>query len=369
MYMMGFLKRWRRWINACLKSSKASVLVNGSPTDEFYLKRGLRQGDPLSPFLFVLALEVLEVFIKRATSLGLFNGVQLPNGGPNLTHLCYADDVIFMGLKVNLSKSSLMGVGVEHHEVENMATVIWCKTGSIPFKFLGLPIGDNMKRISPWKPIIDKFAKRLSSWKAKTLSLGGRITLAKAVLGNLPSYFLSIFKAPVKVLKTLEGLRRDFVWGKTGSKCKMRWVAWNKIQAPRRFCGLGLGEMRSLNWALLMKWRWRFKSDPNQFWARVVMAIHGDHGEVDQVPLKISLTGAWKDTVFVAKDLRKAGIDNPELLGLDEKNNTFSLTQFRGEVAERIGEKVELGKVKWNNWVPHKVGYFVWKLSLGCICF
>ncbi|KAJ0478339.1 putative RNA-directed DNA polymerase [Helianthus annuus] len=389
MKMMGFPKRWRRWVNACLSSSKASVLVNGSPSKEFYLKRGLRQGDPLSPFLFILVLEVLEVFMKRAVRLGLFEGVQLPNGGPVLTHLCYADDVIFLGrwseknvmnlkrilrclylvsgLKVNLAKSSIMGVGVDNDTILAMANNLRCKKGDIPFMFLGLPIGENMKRVKPWRPIIDKFAKKLSRWKSKTLSMGGRITLAKAVLGNLPSYYLSIFKAPLKVIKTLEGIRRDFVWGHTGSRCKMRWVAWSKVQAHMRLGGLGVGEIRTLNWALLLKWKWRFKHYPNHLWSNVIKAIHNRSDGVQDSPLITNIAGNWKDILMVTKDIDKAGIPGAESLGIVALDGSYSVAQFRWKVAEILNIRVMSDGFNWNVWTPCKVLYFIWKLRLGSI--
>ncbi|KAJ0532694.1 hypothetical protein HanIR_Chr09g0399811 [Helianthus annuus] len=99
--------------------------------------------------------------------------------------------------------------------------------------------------------------------------MGGKITLAKAVLGNLPSYYLSIFKAPVKVLKTLEGICRDFVWGFTGAKCKIRWAAWWKVQTHKRLGGLGLGEIHSLSWALLLKWSVRYLKNVDQLCVRI----------------------------------------------------------------------------------------------------
>jgi hypothetical protein len=78
---------------------------------------------------------------------------------------------------------------------------------------LGLPIGANMNKGLNWKPIIDKFHNRLSSWKAKTLSYGGRLTLIKSVLGALGTYYFSLFKAPKYVIDYMEKLRRNFFWG------------------------------------------------------------------------------------------------------------------------------------------------------------
>ncbi|KAJ9535890.1 LOW QUALITY PROTEIN: hypothetical protein OSB04_un000946 [Centaurea solstitialis] len=149
-------------IRNCLNSSSISILLNGSPTKEFKPQIGVRQGDPLAPFLFILAAEGLHVAMLEALEKGVFKGVQLPNGGPTVSHLQYADDAIFLGdwsrsnirnlirvlrcfhlssgLRVNWTKSNLIGVGVETHEIAATANSINCKVGSLPLFYLGLPI-------------------------------------------------------------------------------------------------------------------------------------------------------------------------------------------------------------------------------------
>lgn len=139
MLKMGFGTKWCAWIRACLTSSKASVLVNGSPTDEFKLFRGLRQGDPLSPFLFLFVMEALHVMIEKAKIAGRIRGIQVGEEVPVLSHLFYADDAVFLGewgennvnnivlllqcfflasgLKINLQKCRLMGVGVKMEDI------------------------------------------------------------------------------------------------------------------------------------------------------------------------------------------------------------------------------------------------------------
>ncbi|XP_071715046.1 uncharacterized mitochondrial protein AtMg01250-like [Rutidosis leptorrhynchoides] len=97
MESMGFGAKWRNWIFACLKSASVSILVNGSPTSEFTLKRGIRQGDPLSPFLFIIAAEGLNILTNAATEKGLFKGVEIGEDKVKISHLQYADDTIFLG--------------------------------------------------------------------------------------------------------------------------------------------------------------------------------------------------------------------------------------------------------------------------------
>jgi hypothetical protein len=88
-------------------------------------------------------------------------------------------------------------------------------SGGFPFIYLGFPIGANMNLVKFWQPFIDSFHSRLAVWKAKTLSFGGRITLLKSVLGSLPLYYFSLFKAPVHVIDALEKIRKNLLW--TGS--------------------------------------------------------------------------------------------------------------------------------------------------------
>ncbi|KAJ0828828.1 putative RNA-directed DNA polymerase [Helianthus annuus] len=333
---MNFPVQWRKWIGACLKSSWASVLVNGSPTSEFNLQRGLRQGDPLSPFLFILAMQALDVIMTRANERNIFQGIKLPNEGPCISHLCYADDVIFMGewsetnivnlnrilrcfymtsgLKVNLRKSSLYGVGVEDEEITRMATKLKCRKGDMPFGFLGLTIGANMKREKYWKPVIDKFNKKLSAWKAKCLSFAGRLVLAKAVMGALPNYYLSMYIAPKKVIQKLETIRRKFVWGSKEGKNKICWIAWKTMIRPRKYGGFGMGDLRNANLALLTKWGWKYKARQEALWATVVKAIHENKRSHKYLPLNKGVAGVWKDILASFEELNNKGINVRERL-------------------------------------------------------
>ncbi|GJW83518.1 cysteine-rich receptor-like protein kinase [Tanacetum coccineum] len=95
---MGFGDRWCNWIEACFKSSRISVLVNGSPTGEFSMERGIRQGDPLSQSLYLIAAEGLNVTLKEAVSKGIYKGVQIGRERrASISHLQYADDTLVFG--------------------------------------------------------------------------------------------------------------------------------------------------------------------------------------------------------------------------------------------------------------------------------
>ncbi|GKA92070.1 RNA-directed DNA polymerase, eukaryota, reverse transcriptase zinc-binding domain protein [Tanacetum coccineum] len=185
---LEFGYKWCSWIKACLSSSRAYILVNGSPTSEFSINRGLRHGDSLSPFLFILVMEGLHNAFAEAVGNGLISGININNSTINISHLFFADDVIITtdwnardleniirvlyvfylasGLKINIHKSNIYSIGVNEEEYSNMASNADCIAGNIPFNYLGLPIGSNMKSIASWKMLVDRFHLRLSTLKA-----------------------------------------------------------------------------------------------------------------------------------------------------------------------------------------------------------
>ncbi|MCI18312.1 RNA-directed DNA polymerase (Reverse transcriptase), partial [Trifolium medium] len=206
-------------IRECVCTATTSILVNGSPTDEFPRRRGLRQGDPLSPFLFLLAAEGLNVLMEAMVARNLFTGYNIGEQGlVSVSHLQFADDTLLLGvkswanvralravlvlfetmsgLKVNFNKSMLVGVNISDSWLGEAASVLCCKVGKIPFLYLGLPIGGDPRRLSFWDPVLLRIKNRLSGWKSRFLSFGGRLVLLRSVLTSLPVFAISFFKAP-----------------------------------------------------------------------------------------------------------------------------------------------------------------------------
>nr|CCA66180.1 hypothetical protein [Beta vulgaris subsp. vulgaris] len=314
---MNFPVKWCEWIKTCVTSASASILVNGSPTPPFKLHRGLRQGDPLSPFLFVLVGEVLSQMISKATSLQLWRGIPACSRGSEITHLQYADDtlmfceantnslkniqktlIIFQlvsGLQVNFHKSSLMGLNVTSSWIQEAANSLMCKIGTIPFSYLGLPIGDNPARIRTWDPIIDKLEKKLASWKGKLLSLGGRLTLIKASLSNLPLYYMSLFPVPKGVIEKINKLMRAFLWCGDFGKRPFSMVSWSIVQQPKTSGGLGIGNILHKNLSLLFKWIWRLFENPSSMWGSIIRSKYNYSSTCSISDLKKPVSGGpWK---------------------------------------------------------------------------
>ena len=152
-----------------------------------------------------------------------------------------------------------MGIGVSENEIQEWATSLGCGSGLLQFTYLGLPVGASMRKPHHWAVVIDKMKNKLAMWKAKLLSIGGRRTLVKAVLGSISLYFFSLFRALVSVLKLLEGVRSNLFWGGEGcdrerTKRHIHWVNWGKVVAPFAKGCLNIGGIRDLNWGLVGKW-------------------------------------------------------------------------------------------------------------------
>ena len=185
MFKMNFPILWRSWIMERVTTATTSVLVNGCPTNEFCFERGLRQGDPFSPFLFLLAAEGLNVIMSALCpiifSLLIALGVQTT---VSVSHLQFADDTLLVGvkswanvramkaalllfesifgLKVNFNKSMLFGVNVNDSWLHEAASVMRGKHGLLPFMYLGLPIGGDPRKLQFWYPLVDRIRSRLS---------------------------------------------------------------------------------------------------------------------------------------------------------------------------------------------------------------
>ncbi|GJY66435.1 RNA-directed DNA polymerase, eukaryota [Tanacetum coccineum] len=322
----GFGPNWCRWIRGTFTSSMASILVNGSPTSEFPFCCGLKQGDPLAPYLFILIMESLHISFSRVVDDGLFKGFQL-HGSVNISHLFYVDDAMFIGewseqnlhnivkvlncfhlasgLKINIAKSQVLGVGVSQNVVLQAANRIGCAVLNTPFRYLGVTVGECMSRKSAWVGLVNKLQARLSKWKVKTLSIGGRLTLLKSVLGASPIYYMSIFKVPKGVLKTMESIRSKFFNGVDSSDRKISWVAWDNVLASKLNGGLGVSSFFALNRALLLKWVWRFISGDGSLWCKVIQAIYGSKFDLhvtDQPSI-------WCSILREVKSLKDSGFD------------------------------------------------------------
>jgi hypothetical protein len=173
------------------------------------------------------------------------------------------------GLKINLSKSVIIPIG-EVEDVEGLSRILGCGVESLPLMYLGLPLGAPYRDPSIWNKVIEKMESKLVGWKRMYLSKGGRLTLIKSTLSNIPTYYLYLFQIPVRVEKQIEKIQRDFLWGAVGDEFKFHSVNWSKVCMNTEAGGLGARNLIQFNRALLGKWLWRFANEEEAWWRTLV---------------------------------------------------------------------------------------------------
>ncbi|RVW74227.1 putative ribonuclease H protein [Vitis vinifera] len=279
---MGFGPKWMGWMWSCISTAKFSMLVNGVPAGFFSSSKGLRQGDPLSPYLFVMGMEVLSVLITRAVEGGFISWCSIWQAAS--------------GLKINLDKSEVIPIG-EVEEVNEMAVEIGCRVRQLSAVYLGLPLGAPNKATSVWDGVEEKVRRRLALWKRQYISKGGRITLIKSTLTSMPLYQMSLFRMPKSVARRLEKLQRDFLWGGANGEKTAHLVKWEVMCADKEKGGLGLRKLACLNKALLHKWIWRFARAKEDLWKKVLEAKYGqeDFGWRTRKANGVFGVGVWKE--------------------------------------------------------------------------
>ena len=162
--------------------------------------------------------------------------------------------------------------------------------------YLGLPLGAGFKKKEVWNNVVEKMEIRLAGWKRLYLSKGACLTLIKSTLSSLPTYYLSLFPLSVSIARRIETIQRDFLWGGVGDEHKFHLVNWKQVCSLVPHGGLGIRNMLLFNKALLGKWLWRYVSETDSLWHRVVDCKYGSQrrgwcSNQTRGPYRVSL---WK---------------------------------------------------------------------------
>ncbi|GJY83708.1 RNA-directed DNA polymerase, eukaryota, reverse transcriptase zinc-binding domain protein [Tanacetum coccineum] len=229
----GFHSKWIKWVMTCITTAKFTINVNGDIVGYFNGRRGLRQGDPIAPYLFTLVMEVLNLLMKKNIREAVNFRYHFGCKRQKNTHICFVDDLMVFcngdislakvikrtleefsgisGLKPNMQKSTVFFGGMNVIEQNNILKIIPFSVGKFPMKYLGVPLITIQLSVSECKPLVEKVEKKILDWKNRALTYVGRLQLIASVLSSIHMYWALVFLIPKTVINEINKLLKRFV--------------------------------------------------------------------------------------------------------------------------------------------------------------
>nr|XP_016509454.1 PREDICTED: uncharacterized protein LOC107826922 [Nicotiana tabacum] len=289
---MVFTERLIGIVFGLVSNNWYSILINGQTHGFFKSSRGIKQGDPVSPTLFILAAEALSRGLNALHTNLYFCGFGMPKWSPKINHLAYTNDMIIFSSSDETSLMLIMQVlkayedasgqivnktksAVYLHHLTDMEVVSKVEriTGihrnDFPIIYLGCPIFYARRKLEFYQPLITKVMDKLQSWKGKLLSVGGMAVLISHVLQSMPMHLLSTVNPPKYVINRLHKLFAQFFWSSTVGGTSRHWASWNTSCMPVEEGGIGFRSLHDVAKALFNKLWWNFRTKPS-LWSSFV---------------------------------------------------------------------------------------------------
>lgn len=261
---------------SCVRLVSYSALVNGETTEVTKPNCSLWQGDPMSPYLFVMCIEKLSQIITCRVNAGEWKGIKFANQGPSISYILFAHDIILFskasceqapimkecietfcklsGHKINYDKSMVYcSDKLDRHIATKIARICGSPLTSNLGTYLGVPIIHSRVIKGTYRNIIDKMQKRLSSWRGRNLTLAGRLVLIKLVLSSIPTYAMNTMKLLAAVYDDIDKINRNFLWLGAENNTSSHLTNWDSMYKRKEEGGLGIKQARPMNLALLTK--------------------------------------------------------------------------------------------------------------------
>jgi hypothetical protein len=312
MLKLGFCQSWVNKVMKCVTLVSFSILFNGEQLQEFKPTRGIRQGDPISPYLFLLCAERLSSVLKGNGVEGRVQCIQVSSSAPIINHLLFADDSILFfkatpsnakavhdsismyceasGQKVNIFFSK----GCRQNVRNEIKSITQVDNGSINEKYLGLPTGVGRSTNGTFKYLKDIIWNKIEGWIEQTLSAGGKEVLIKSVAQVIPTYTMGCFRLPRGLCEHLNSLIWKFWWGSERGKRKTNWVAWESITQPKYMGGLGFRDIEIFNLVMLARQAWRLLIRPHSLCSQILKAVYFPYDDMLNATIGNNPSKTWR---------------------------------------------------------------------------
>ncbi|XP_062013995.1 uncharacterized protein LOC133730414 [Rosa rugosa] len=396
MEVMGFPGRFISLIMDCVQTVSYSVLLHGAPFGRIKPSRGLRQGDPISPYLFLLVAEGFSSLIRWAEQQKMVHGVAIARGAPSVSHLFFADDSLLFcdatvwdcvnlkkifcmyeeasGQKINREKSA-MAFSPKTMRCMQVACSNALDMPIVPCheRYLGLPTMTGRGKKTLFRSLADRVWKKVTGWEGKLLSKAGKEVLIKSVAQAIPNYTMSIFQLPIGICEEINRCLARYWWGKSGGK-GIHWRRWEGLCTSKDEGGLGFRDLVHFNQALLDLNGFRVTYSDGAPLALVVADLFNDAG-LWNIQLLDQLVGAQEKEAILKIPLART--TKPDLCIWNYcKNGRYTVKSghwlARKEAREGPVNNVnnapgKFWKHLWKLKVPPKMKHFLWRCAMGFI--
>ncbi|GKC74970.1 putative reverse transcriptase domain, reverse transcriptase zinc-binding domain protein, partial [Tanacetum coccineum] len=300
----------------CVTTTSFSISINGALHGYFKGKRGLRQGDPLSPYLFTLVMEILTLMIRRRVLNSDSFKFHPYCSKLDLVNLCFADDLFLFshgdvnsskvimealdefrdasGLTPSIPKSTAYFCNVLNHVKLSILQIFPFEEGKLPVKYLGVPLVSSRLMFRDCKELIEKVQARVDNWKNKFLSTAGRLQLIQSVIGSLHVFWASVFVLPSQVLLDIEQIMRGFLWCQGKLRNGQAKVAWEEICLPKIEGGLGIRRLACFNNALMVPHIWNLINRKESLWVQWIHSYKLANRNFWDIPIRGNMTCGWR---------------------------------------------------------------------------
>lgn len=314
---LGFRRRWVQLIMKCVSTVRYQIKINGKLTQQFCPSRGLRQGDPLSPYLFVICAEGLSALLQDAEERGTISGVKICHGAPSVSHLFFADDSMLL-LKANQQEAEALHEVLKLYE-ESSSQCINVEKSAVMFspntdpvikahvkqslaihsenwneKYLGLPVHVGRSRRKPFSYIKGNICGRVYGLQERLLAKETKKALVKTVAQAIPTYAMSCFDLTKTFCTEVNTLLGRFWWSQQDKQNTLHWISWEKLSQPKALGGLGFRDMHSFNIAMLSRQGWRLLQNPGSLCAQLLKARYFPNSDVLQVVPRDGISYSWR---------------------------------------------------------------------------
>lgn len=282
---IGFASRFIDIIMACVRTATMKVCWNGQASAQFIPSRGVRQGDPISPYLFVLCMEKLSHLISWEVQNRKWKPMRMRRNGPQISHLFFADDLVLFceasqeqmaevkrvmtrfcavsGHNVNMQKTrAFVSKRVHANRAMEPCRSLGISIAADLGKYLGVPLLHKRVTKVTFSPLVQNVQRKLAGWKGRFLSMAGRTALIRSMLMAIPYYQMQTLLLPKGVLGEIEQVCRNFLWNQGEHTRTPHLVAWENVKRPKDAGGLGIKDLHLQNVAFIMKLCWRLLTKP-----------------------------------------------------------------------------------------------------------